>query len=193
MVIGEKFAWAHLQKTGGSATFAMFRLFPELIVFADDRDDPAKHSSFGSREDHVAGKVRMCNLRRLPAYLLSWAVWQARPGNQVGRTAMESPHEISEYPRADRRLAHVTDDGRFPVERWLRMEHLSDDFLEFVSGLVDVGDERMKQVRETGAVNALDYDHEIRHWFSDAQIKRMYEVNPVWREIEERTYGDLLA
>jgi hypothetical protein len=193
MVIGEKFAWAHLQKTGGSATFAMFRLFPELIVFADPVEDPDKHSPFGAREDLIAGKVRACNVRRLPAYLLSWAVWQARPGNQVGRTAMESPQEIVEHPRGDRRLAHITSDGAFPVERWLRMEHLAGDFLDFISELVEPGDERAAQVREMRAINALDYDHEIENWFSDAQIKRMYEVNPVWREIEERTYGDLLA
>jgi hypothetical protein len=193
VVIGEKFAWAHLQKTGGSAAFSMFRLFPEIIVFADSDDDPEKHSSFGAREGLIAGKIRICNLRRLPSYLLSWAVWQARPGNQVGRTAMESPHEISEFPRGDRRLAQITDDGRFGVERWLRMEHLSDDFLEFVSGLVEVGDERTKQVRETHAINALEYDHDVRHWFSDAQLKRMYELNPVWREVEEKTYGDLIV
>jgi hypothetical protein len=193
MVIGERFAWAHLQKTGGSATFAMFRLFPELIEFADSVDDPEKHSSFGAREDLIAGRIRACNVRRLPAYLLSWAVWQARPGNQVGRTAMESPQEIVEHPRADRRLAHITNDGRFGVERWLRMEHLADDFLDFISELTDVGEERRSQVREMRAINALDYDHEVRNWFSDAQIRRMYEVNPVWRDIEEKTYGDLLA
>jgi hypothetical protein len=193
MVIGEKFAWAHLQKTGGSATLEMFQLFPELIVFADDREDPAKHSPFGAREDMVAGKTRICNARRLPAYLLSWAVWQARPGNDIGRITMESPHEIAEYPRADRRLAHITNDGSFPVERWLRMEHLADDFLDFVSDLVEVEDQRRNEVRATRSINTLDYDHEIRHWFSDTQIKRMYEVNPVWREIEEKTYGDLLA
>ena len=193
MVIGERFAWAHLQKTGGSATFAMFCLFPELIVFADAVEDPEKHSPYGAREDLIAGKVRACNLRRLPAYLLSWAVWRVRPGNQGGRTKMESPQEIAEHPRADRRLAHITSDGRFAVERWLRMEHLADDFLDFISELADVGDERRTQVRETGTINALDYDHEIRNWFSDAQIKTMYEVNPVWREIEEKTYGDLLA
>jgi hypothetical protein len=193
MVIGETFAWAHLQKTGGSATLEMFTLFPELVVFADPREDPAKHTPFGEREDLVAGKTRVCNVRRLPAYLLSWAVWQARPGNEIGRTTMESPHEISEYPRADRRLAHITGDGSFGVERWLRMEHLADDFLAFVSDLVDVGDERSSQVRATRPVNTLDYDHEIGHWFSDAQIKRMYEMNPVWREIEEKNYGYLLA
>jgi hypothetical protein len=193
MVIGEKFAWAHMQKTGGSATLAMFRQFPELIVFADPADDEDKHSSFGAREELVAGKIRVCNVRRLPAYQLSWAVWRARPGNQVGRTAMESPHEISELPRGDRRLARITNDGKFGVERWFRMEHLSEDFLDFVSELTEVGDERRGQVSRVRAINALDYDHEVRHWFSDAQIKRMYEVNPVWRAIEEKVYGDLVA
>ena len=193
MVIGEKFAWAHMQKSGGSATLAMFRLFPELIVFADPADERDKHSSFGAREELIAGKVRACNVRRLPAYLLSWAVWRARPGNEVGRKTMESPHEIAELPRADRRLARITNDGKFPVDKWLRMEHLSEDFLDFVSELTEVGDERRSQVSELRAINALDYDHEIRHWFSDAQIKRMYEVNPIWRAIEEKAYGDLLA
>ena len=193
MVIGEKFAWAHLQKTGGSATFAMFCLFPELIVFADPPEDPDKHSPFSTRKDLVAGKVRACNMRRLPAYLLSWAVWRARPGNQVGRTSMESPEEVVELPRADRMLALITSDGSFSVDRWLRMERLADDFLDFVSQLVDVGQEHRTQVREMRPINTLDYDHDFRNWFSDAQIKRMYEVNPVWREIEEKTYGDLLA
>jgi hypothetical protein len=193
MVIGEKFAWAHLQKTGGTATLAMFELFPELIVFADAGDDPDKHSPFGAREELIAGKVRACNVRRLPAYLLSWAVWRARPASQAGRKTMESPHEISELPRADRRLAHITSDGSFPVERWLRMEHLAEDFLDFVSGLTDVDDEARKRVVEVRPMNTLDYDHDVRHWFSEAQIKRMYEVNPIWREVEESAYGDLLA
>jgi hypothetical protein len=193
MVIGEKFAWAHMQKTGGSATLAMFRLFPELIVFADPADDREKHSPFGAREELVRGKIRACNVRRLPAYQLSWAVWRARPGNEVGRKTMESPHEIAEIPRGDRRLAHITNEGRFPVERWLRMEHLAEDFLDFVSELTDVGAQCREQVSALRTINALDYDHDIRHWFSDAQIRRMYEVNPVWRSVEEKMYGDLLA
>ena len=193
MVIGEKFAWAHMQKTGGSATLRMFQLFPDLIVFADSADDRDKHSSFGAREEMVTGKMRVCNVRRLPAYQLSWAVWRARPESEVGRKTMESPQEISEIPRADRRLAHITNDGRFQVDRWLRMEDLANDFLGFVSEMTDIEDEVARQVSELGSVNTLDYDHDVRHWFSDAQIRRMYEVNPVWREIEEKVYGDLLA
>jgi hypothetical protein len=193
MVVGRTFVWAHLEKTGGSATLAMFDLFPELVEFADAADDAAKHSPFGDRPELMEGKLRVCNARRLPDYLLSWAVWQSRPGNQVGRKTMESPHEISEFPRADRRLAHITNDNRFPVERWLRMENLGEDFLAFAGELTDVDEGRATAVRDLRRINTLDYDHDVRHWFSDAQIKRMYEVNPVWRMIEEKVYGDLLA
>jgi hypothetical protein len=193
MVIGERFAWAHLQKTGGDATLAMFQQFPSLILHADPRDEPDKHTPFGDREELVRGKVLACNIRRLPTYQLSWGVWRARPGRKVGRQAMESPHEIAELPRADRRLAHITSGGRFQIDRWLRMEHLPDDFLDFVSEFTDVDDERRKLVLEQRRVNALKYDHEVRNWFSDAQIKRMYEVNPIWRAIEEKVYGDLFT
>ena len=73
------------------------------------------------------------------------------------------------------------------------MEQLPDDFLDFVSEFTDVDDEPRKQVIEQRRVNALKYDHEVRNWFSDAQIKRMYEVNPIWRAIEEKVYGDLFT
>ena len=55
MVIGERFAWAHLPKTGGSATLELFKLFPELIVFGDFEESNAKHTLFSEREDQVAG------------------------------------------------------------------------------------------------------------------------------------------
>jgi hypothetical protein len=190
MVIGEKFAWAHLQKTGGNATLEMFRFFPELIVFADPSNLEVKHSSFGDREDQVAGKILSCNIRRLPAFLLSWAVWRARPGSDAGK-AMESPDEIVTHARADIRLTAITDGGRFRVDRWLRMEALAVDFLDFVSGFATVTDEHRSKVLELQRMNTLEYDHEVANWFSERQIKTMYENNPAWRAIEEKVYGDL--
>ena len=38
MVVGERFAWAHLPKTGGGTTRALFGLFPGLALFADSGD-----------------------------------------------------------------------------------------------------------------------------------------------------------
>ena len=78
MVIGERFAWGHLQKTAGDATLGMFHLFPDLILHADPRNVEDKHASFASRADQVEGKLLASNFRRLPAWTLSWAHHRAQ-------------------------------------------------------------------------------------------------------------------
>jgi len=45
MVIGERFAWGHLQKTAGNATLGMFHLFPDLVLDADSPNEEKKHAS----------------------------------------------------------------------------------------------------------------------------------------------------
>ena len=80
MVIGERFAWAHLPKTGGMATERMFRLFPALIVFADPDDTDEKHATFRARRRMLDGKLLAMNLRRLPFWVLSRAQYVSREG-----------------------------------------------------------------------------------------------------------------
>ena len=82
MVIGDKFAWAHIPKTGGDSTNLLFReLGNDSLRFIDG---PEKHNSF-SREG-ITGRDRISNIRRLPALLKSWAVHYSQhskwnPGN----------------------------------------------------------------------------------------------------------------
>jgi hypothetical protein len=193
MVIGEKFAWGHLPKTAGNATFGMFRLFPELVVFADPTNTQAKHSSFGEREDQVAGKLLVLNIRRLPAWMLSWAQHQVRMGFKKGEPRqMFSPYEMANRQRADRTLLGLTNGGRFEIGRWLRQEHLAGDFLDFVSGYTSVNEEQRREVIELGRRNAFNYDHRVAHWFTDEHVRMMYENNPLWAETERQVYGDLL-
>jgi hypothetical protein len=194
MVIGERFAWCHMQKTGGDATLELFELFPRLIVRADARNVEAKHTPFAEREPDVRGKLLACNIRRLPAWMLSWDQHHsqhrvvAKDGTPV---AMSSPQQMAERPRGDRRLAHFTDGGRFQIDRWLRMEHLAYDFTSLVSELTDPTDGERQSIASYPRVNALEYDHEIAHWFTPAQVRLMYANNPVWAALEERVYGNL--
>jgi hypothetical protein len=193
MVIGERFAWAHLPKTGGSATLELFRVFPELIVFADFDPGNDKHATFKQREQEVAGRMLVMNLRRLPFWVLSRAQhvarWGVHPDYQP--IPMASPQDLSESPFPDNRLALYTDDARFSIDRWLRMERLPDDFLEFVSELTEVTPEQRERVSQLPPVNAHEYDHELGTWFTPEQIERMYERNPVWAGLEEELYGGL--
>ena len=195
MVIGERFAWAHLPKTGGTATLELFRLFPELIVLADFEDTNAKHTLFREREDQVRGKHLAMNIRRLPFWVLSRAQHVSRWGvyPDYEPIPMASPEELSESDFPDDRLAVFTDKGRFQVGTWLRMEHLAADFLDFIAAFADVNDEHRAAVHELPMMNTHDYDRELVKWFSAEQIDRLYARNPSWAELERRLYGDVLT
>jgi hypothetical protein len=193
MVIGERFAWGHLQKTAGDATLELFRLFPDLILYSDARNLEDKHASFASRAAEVEGKLLAANLRRLPDWTLSWAQHRARhtTGPDGKPVAMSSPHQMVKAARADSRLSILTDNGRYHVDRWIRMERLVDDFIAFISELTDLSDEDREQVATFGRVNVLEYDHEIAHWFTPEQVRLLYARNPAWAALEERVYGGL--
>ena len=47
-------------------------------------------------------------------------------------------------------------------------------------------------MRELPLVNGIDYDHEVLHWFTPAQVGEMYARNPAWAALEERLYGALM-
>jgi len=188
VVIGEKFAWGHLRKTGGNATLALFQLFPQLILQADPNDNEDKHRPFADREEEIGDKLLVCNIRRLPSVVLSWSHHVNRWGHK-GRTApMRSPHEMSESSWPDTWLSEMTDEGRFKIGWWLRWENLVDDFIEFLSRFTTVSDNQREKILEVGQINALRYDHDVTHWFSEEQMARLYENNPKWAAAEREAY-----
>jgi hypothetical protein len=188
MVIGEKFAWGHLRKTGGNATLMMFQLVPELIHTADPNHLEGKHRPFVERDVHVSNKLLVCNIRRLPSVVLSWFHHMNHWGHKGHSVAMRSPHEMSESSLPDTWLSDMTSDGRFEIAWWLRWENLARDFIEFVSQYTEVNEETKARIFKLGPINALHYDHEVSHWFSDEQIARLYENNPIWAAAEQDAY-----
>jgi hypothetical protein len=195
MVIGQNFAWAHLPKTGGSATLELFLLFPEVIVFADVDDSNAKHTLFTEREQEVRDKQLVMNIRRLPYWVLSRAQHAARWGvhPDYKPIPMASAAELSESDFPDDRLRLFTGDGRLAIDAWIRMEHLVEDFLAFISRHTSVSAERREAARRLPMVNAHEYEHDLAEWFTADQIARMYERNSLWASLEERLYGNLVS
>jgi SAM-dependent methyltransferase len=194
MVIGDRFAWGHLEKTGGDATVELFLALPELIRFADPLSSEEKHTAFADREPQVRGKLLVLNMRRLPGWVLSRALHQARYGAypEYEPLPMKSPQEMAESQDADRRLREFTQEGRLPVDRWLRMEFLGDDFLAFVSEMTELSEARQREIRELAGIRRgtpLLYDHRIEQWFTPDQVRTMYERNPLWAAVERGLYG----
>jgi hypothetical protein len=193
MVIGERFAWAHLPKTGGDATLAMFKLFPDLIEFADPDDTNDKHAQFHSRAQLIRDKHLVMNFRRLPSWVLSRAQHVSRRGlyPDYEPQPMGTADALAESSFPDSRLVLYTGDGRFNPDRWLRMEMLPHDFLDFVSDFRAVTEAERERVLALGAVNQAEYDHEPANWFSPDQMRRMYLSNPSWAALEQELYGSL--
>ena len=71
----------------------------------------------------------------------------------------------------------------------MRVEHLKEDFLEFISRYTEVSEDRELAVQRLGPVNSADYDHDLSHWFTSSQIALMYENNPLWAEVEQHVYS----
>jgi hypothetical protein len=187
MVVGEQFAWGHLAKTAGDATLGLFRLFPELIEFADEATEPLKHARFSQRPELVAGKLLVLNIRRLPLWVLSYATDQT----VNGRTPPWSAEQMADTMIPDQKLSSWLGDG-IHIDRWIRVEHLASDFLALVTELGPVTTTRRMRVqaRARRRVNARRYDHDISRWLSSDQIARLYRQNPLWASVERSVYAD---
>jgi len=193
VVITEQFAWAHLPKTGGDATHQMLCAVPGLVRFADPPDSNDKHMPFFGREDQIAGKLLVMNIRRLPAWTLSGAHHRAKYGEypDYRPQPLGTPEEMTSSTDAEGLLRWMTDQGRFEVDRWLRAEALADDLLALLAELGVEGPEVRDAVLAVGRVNEGSYDHDLVGRFTDEQIRRLYELNPTWASIERRVYGSL--
>ena len=81
--------------------------------------------------------------------------------------------------------------GELEVDRWLRTEHIVDDFLAFASEFVDMPEELCDRIRGIGRINFNVYTRSLDDWFTADQVRELYDSNPRWRDVEERVYGGL--
>lgn len=193
MVIARRFAWAHLPKTAGDATLAMFEAVSGLVQFADPVDSNDKHMPFFGREREITGKLLVMNIRRLPDWVLSGAQHKARHGvfPDYLPEPLESWEEITGRTDADDLLRWMTDHGRFEVARWLRAECLTEDVLALLEDLGELNPEARGAVMGVGRVNVGDYPRDTDLGMSADQLARLYRLNPVWASVERRVYGGL--
>jgi hypothetical protein len=193
VVIGRRFAWAHLPKTAGDATASMLASVPGLIEFADPLDSNDKHLPFFARESELTDKLLCMNIRRLPAWALSGAQHKAAHGVHPAYTPLplETFDQITSRTDADDLLRWMTDHGRLPVDRWLRAEALEHDVLALLSELGKLTAEARAGVMSVGRVNEGSYSRELARDFTEEQVTRLYELNPTWAAVERRVYGDL--
>ncbi len=195
MIIGKDFAWGHLGKTAGDATYQLFqRVAPDLVEFAHQPTERAKHQPFADASMEVLMKETLVlNIRRLPAWVLSNAQHRARSGTAADPAPQPLPPSsvLAESREADRGLGQFTANGRIRIDRWLRVEHLREDFLDFVAERRSITDAEARIARRLETKPPGRYDHDLRKTFTDRQIRNLYLENPAWAQAELKAYGHL--
>jgi hypothetical protein len=193
VVIAEQFAWAHLPKAAGTATQQMLTAVPGLVVYASPTDSNDKHDPFTEHGPAVAGKLLVMNIRRLPSWALSYAHHKAVAGlwPRYEPLPMPSVEEMAEDGTPDEMLGWMTNDGEFEIDRWLRTESLTEDVLGLLSEVGALTRRARRGVERVPWVGK-PYDHKVESTFGPEQVRRMYERNPLWAEVERRVYGGVL-
>lgn len=89
---------------------------------------------------------------------------------------------------ADRFMKAFTDR---PVSGWIRQEFMEDDVKEFFRKDLGWSPMQLRAYDNANRINKvlLKYDHDVDHFFSPDEIKRLYENNPLWTEAEEQAYN----
>ncbi len=196
MVVGEKFAWAHIPKTGGDSTNLLFRGVDDgSLRFIDG---PEKHNSF--RQEGIAGLNRISNIRRLPSLLKSWAVHYSQhskwnTGNEdkpfTRKQLLQGLVWWLEPYASDWQLVKI-DEVIFDyyeldsIYHWIRTENLLVDFRQIMSVYINVS-----KLDDGFMSNQGSYQRKIQ--FSRSELKQIYNSCGRWAQLEEKVYGNVLS
>jgi hypothetical protein len=202
VIIGPDFIWMHLPKAAGTETEAVLRAafgaredisFDPIVL-----DNVIWHHTIAQRaaydpEFSVGERRVICNFRRLPSWLLSWThfLHKLHPEHKATR-AMLMDGRVWEW---DGRISSADDYVRlydaYPVDAWIRQEHLLDDiervFQRWLPSGIDLGP--LLTQRNALQTNGLG----LQFYFTGTELECLYDRNPLWAALEKRVYGNLLT
>jgi hypothetical protein len=202
VIVGRQFVWLHFPKTGGHTVAAAIRaaVANDAGVAFDAPDDARWHDCVADRQRsdptfEVGGRVVVSGFRRLPWWLLSRVHYEAaRPPHRCASRAMLCRGDYFEHDgrvvRADSLVARM---GPRPADRWVRLEHLADDFVASFEGLLGPRVRRAaKKLRKIVNPSGLDYVKSLDFYFTPQELAGLYAANPAWAAREAEIYGDIL-
>lgn len=202
MIVGDKFVWLHFPKCAGHAVDQALKsvLRGRSDVAFDVADRIGWHDSLEERQRRdpgllVADRTVICGFRRLPYWMLSRVHYEAsRPPYLSATRAMlcrgEFFHQNGQIGKADDYALHY--DAR--VERWIRTEHLAEDFERHFSDILGSHLARAALRKVARVVNGtrLNYIRALDYHFTPDELAGLYAANPSWAARERQLYGGLL-
>jgi len=203
MIVGKRFIWLHFPKCAGHAVeqalrFA-FRGQREVAFDAPDRvgwHDTVRERKEREPQLQVSDRPVICGFRRLPYWMLSRVHYEASrpPYHSVTRAMLrrgEFLHQNGQVGKADDYALHY---GEAEVERWIRMEHLAEDFERQFGDILGwhVTRGAVRKLRRVINGTRLNYIRAVDFHFTPEELAGLYEANPAWAARERELYGDVL-
>lgn len=201
MIIGTNFIWLHFPKCAGTFTENLLKQLikeqEKSIVF--DKIDPNLviwHQNVSVREKmlniNLSGKDILCNFRRLPYWIVSRIYYELnRSGNSTTKELFTNGQFVNRkgiIEHADTVLTRYTERE---VKHWIRVESLEKDFIQVFSQYIDFKFFPQHDVFSS-KLNVSGWDYNLKDWFSEKNLKELYESCPLWSKLEMHLYGDLL-
>jgi hypothetical protein len=202
MIISDKFAWLHFPKCAGSETERFLKQnFGSNPAVAFDPVNPANviwHHSINDRIKYdpafrLDGRAVICNIRRLPAWLLSRIHFEYHRSPQFRVTRemftagqfFESSGFLSKADSYAKKYSHPE------VTHWIRTERLAEDLQSTFSEYLDLSGIDIASQLRRGNVTQIRYIPEIEFYFTKDEVQALYDANPIWAGIERKVYGQL--
>ncbi len=196
MIIGPDFVWLHFPKCGGTSLEHALRGLLAGRECQFDEINPGSgviwHHSVKQRMEadptfNPTGKRIISCIRRLPAWILSRVHYEA---HRSGRIATRDMIARGQFFEADGGINNADTYVRLysPVDVWLRTEHLAEDVA------AAFGFDEVETQDAIGQVNVTpNYVKDPDFWFTQADLRRLYDANPLWADVEARVSGGGLA
>lgn len=194
MIAAKRFVWLHVPKTGGHSVQAALRAAGLDLPLGELPHEGLRQREARDPDFALGDRVVIAGVRRLPHWILSRVHYEASraPYRLVSREMLlrgEFFERSGEVNRADD-YAGVFDDPR--VSRWIRLEHLQEDFVRCFGDLLG-GRVRLaaRKLRRLTNPTYISYIKDPRFFFTAEELERLYAANPRWAALEMRAYGGL--
>jgi hypothetical protein len=198
MVIAEDFVWLHFPKCAGSSVEKLLRQKfhgrPDVeFDVIDPSQEASWHDTIVQREQRDPkfsrrGKRIICNIRRLPSWIVSMVHFERQRSNQhlTPRTMLEKGEFVNWRGRRGKADRFAERYSQTEVTHWIRIEHLAEDFRKAFGAAPEIAlDRKVNKGRFT-------YIRAIHFWFTPEELAALYAANPIWAAIERQVYGNLL-
>jgi hypothetical protein len=204
LIVGRNFVWMHFPKTGGHTVAAAIRAAARgreaLVLDRPGADDHRWHDSVTDRQQSErgfdpTGKVVISGIRRLPWWILSRVHYEASraPHRCATREMLCGGLYFEQDGSINHADAHMARLGSHPIDRWVRLEHLAEDFVtQFETVLGPRVRRAARKLRKVVNPTAVDYVKSLHFHFTPAELAGLYAANPAWAAMEAKVYGDIL-